>query len=199
MGKKEKTRISKTGIMGEIKSTLDLVLERTRELTLSDAEKRQLKQEEFRKRLRGLIVRFQKGQESIPSTAAELEKAGVEFGLEPRSEFFCQLLKEINLHADNAPLLSLARQVCLQDTRGIETILTGYADEAAAARNRRTGMIRKEFAKTHGISGEAVVPNLEADRTWEETLQQIRKRHLRRIEDVSEKAGCRLESIDSSA
>ena len=177
--------------MGEIKSTLDLVLERTRDLTLSDAEKQQLKRDEFRKRIRGLIVRFQKGEEFITSIGVELEKAGMEFDLELRAEFFCELLKEISLDGDNALMLSLARQVINRDTRDIETILSEYAEAISSARNHRNRTIRQELAKAHGISGDAVVPNLEADNKWEETLQQIRNRHLRHLEDLSEKAGCR--------
>jgi hypothetical protein len=121
----------------------------------------------------------------------ELEKAGMEFGLEPRAEFFCELLKEISLDGDNALMLSLARQVVKRDTRDIEAILSEYAETVASARDHCKATIREELAKTHGISGDAVVPNLEADTKWEETLQQIRNRHLRHLEDVSEKAGCR--------
>ena len=41
--------------MGEIKSTLDLVLEKTKNLNLSDAEKQDQKNVEIESRLRGLL------------------------------------------------------------------------------------------------------------------------------------------------
>jgi hypothetical protein len=191
MGKKDTRKKQEGRSMGEIKSTLDLVLERTRDLTLSDAEKQKLKQEGFRKHIRGLIIRFQKGEEPMASIGAELEKAGVEFGLEPQAEFFCEILSEISLEGNNDLLLSLVRKICNRDTREIEGVLSGYADEVSSARNHRNGMIRKELSKLHGISGDAVVPNLEADENWGRTLQQIRNRHLRRLEGLSKKAGCR--------
>ncbi len=44
--------------MGEIKSTIDLVLEKTRNLTLSTEEKLGLAREELDKKLRGLLNRY---------------------------------------------------------------------------------------------------------------------------------------------
>ena len=45
--------------MGEIKSTLDLVMDKTRHLTLSDEEKQEQKEKEFRKKLKGPAQKFQ--------------------------------------------------------------------------------------------------------------------------------------------
>ena len=45
--------------MGEIKSTLDLVMEKTRHLTLSQKEKEEQKQIEVNKRLKGLLQKYQ--------------------------------------------------------------------------------------------------------------------------------------------
>ena len=41
--------------MGEIKSTLDLVLEKTKNLTLSSEEKEEQKQKEIEKRIKGMM------------------------------------------------------------------------------------------------------------------------------------------------
>ena len=45
--------------MGEIKSTLDLVMEKTRHLTLSREEKEEQKRVEVNKRLKGLVQKYQ--------------------------------------------------------------------------------------------------------------------------------------------
>ncbi len=45
--------------MGEIKSTLDLVMDKTRHLTLSDEEKQEQKEKEFKKNLKGPTQKFQ--------------------------------------------------------------------------------------------------------------------------------------------
>ena len=45
--------------MGEIKSTLDLVMEKTRHLTFSREEKDSQKKDEVHKRLKGLVQKYQ--------------------------------------------------------------------------------------------------------------------------------------------
>ncbi|MBW2432576.1 MAG: hypothetical protein JRF36_03165, partial [Deltaproteobacteria bacterium] len=45
--------------MGEIKSTLDLVMEKTRNLNLSDEEKQDQKNKEIESRLNGLLQKFE--------------------------------------------------------------------------------------------------------------------------------------------
>ena len=47
--------------MGEIKSTLDLVMERTRNLTLSDEEKQAHKQMAIASRIKGLLQKMLDG------------------------------------------------------------------------------------------------------------------------------------------
>ena len=56
--------------MGEIKSTLDLVMEKTKHLSLSDEEKQNQKNSEIEKRVNGLL---QKCRDQILSTD-ELQK-----------------------------------------------------------------------------------------------------------------------------
>jgi hypothetical protein len=45
--------------MAEIKSTLDLVMEKTKNLNLSNAEKQDQKNKEMESRLRGLVQKYQ--------------------------------------------------------------------------------------------------------------------------------------------
>ena len=47
--------------MGEIKSTLDLVLEKTRHLSLSSEEKQDLAAQEIEKRIKGMLQKYQNG------------------------------------------------------------------------------------------------------------------------------------------
>ena len=47
--------------MGEIKSTLDIIMEKTKGMTMSDEEKRELKKKELSDRLKGLIQKFLDG------------------------------------------------------------------------------------------------------------------------------------------
>ena len=48
--------------MGEIKSTLDLVLEKTKNLNLSSEEKQEQKQKEVENRIKGMMQKYQDGK-----------------------------------------------------------------------------------------------------------------------------------------
>jgi len=71
--------------MAEIKSTLDLVMEKTRHLTLSDEEKQEQKEKEFNKKLKGPAQKIQdqaiNKREPGPKT--------IYFSVCRRSEHFC--------------------------------------------------------------------------------------------------------------
>ncbi len=59
--------------MAEIKSTLDLVLEKTKHLTLSEEEKQIQRHDEFRKTLKGLIRKFADKALKMKELKKELE------------------------------------------------------------------------------------------------------------------------------
>ena len=60
--------------MGEIKSTLDLVFEKTRNLTLSDEEKRGLAREKLDKKVQGLCNRYLDNFFPVSRLKDEMEK-----------------------------------------------------------------------------------------------------------------------------
>ena len=59
--------------MGEIKSTLDLVMEKTRHLTLSQEEKDSQKKVEVHKRLKGLVQKYRDNLLKKDGLGKELE------------------------------------------------------------------------------------------------------------------------------
>jgi hypothetical protein len=67
--------------MGEIKSTLDLVMEKTKNLNLSNAEKEQQKNKEIKNRLRGLVQKFQDNILDTDNLRSEYQKLKKEYGL----------------------------------------------------------------------------------------------------------------------
>ena len=60
--------------MGEIKSTLDLVMEKTRHLTLSQEEKEDQKRIEVNKKLQGLLQKYQDNLLKKENLKKELNK-----------------------------------------------------------------------------------------------------------------------------
>jgi hypothetical protein len=62
--------------MGEIRSTLDIIMEKTEGLTISEEEKRAFQKSEIEVKVRGLLQRFIDGILDIERLAGEVEKFG---------------------------------------------------------------------------------------------------------------------------
>jgi hypothetical protein len=138
--------------MAEIKSTLDLVMEKTKNLSLSNEEKLEQKNKEIESRIRGLLQKFTDQALSAGNFKSEYQK------LQKNHDLSVDLLAEFKV----------------SDFEGLSSVLQEFqAVRDTAARERRK-IVKEQLAKTHFISGSAVVPNLEVDDEWREKTGQIR-------------------------
>ena len=162
--------------MGEIKSTLDLVLEKTKGLTLSEEEKRQQRRQESNDLLRGLLQKYQDRKLNLEQVRKEFEKLkksdeGVDGAM--RVETFDRIQPD----GDNPPFISLLRDLFHMDVTRLESTLEGYKSTIRSAAENRAAEIRKDLSQIHVIHGSAVVPNLEADGDWADMKAAIRSEY----------------------
>jgi hypothetical protein len=87
--------------MGEIKSSIEIAMEKTKNLHLSSEEKEKLHKEEILNRARGIVNRYLEGNFSVRDVENELKK----YPTESRDSFSHHLLKaliqNIQLTQDN--------------------------------------------------------------------------------------------------
>jgi hypothetical protein len=146
--------------MSEIKSTLDLVLEKTRHLTLSHEEKKTQQRTEVNRRLKGLLQKYQDNFLKKENLKKELDNLKVAYDLDLDEMLADLLLKSIRLEQDNS-------------LSGLESIFRNFKDAAKSATQERTKQIKTDLSKNRFISGSAVVPNLESDKEWMSMLKHI--------------------------
>ncbi len=162
--------------MGEIKSTLDLVMEKTKNLNLSDAEKQEQKNKEMESRLRGLVQKYQDKIISLEQFKAKYEGLREDYSLQgtQHAQLLNILCARIELGKDNQVLFELLSKFAGSHIDGITSILQDFdaAIQTGAAAQRQ--IAKDALASVHFISGSAVVPNLDADRDWTEMANQIR-------------------------
>ncbi len=159
--------------MAEIKSTLDLVLEKTRHLTLSEEEKRQQKNMEARNRLAGLLQRYQDSILDINKLGEELDRL-VQAGDGPdESMVRDEVMERIELGRDNRHWLQLLQARYRLDTSGVQKMEEGFRHAVEEAAGRREAEIRAELERDRHISGSAVAPHLDADHNWGTVRQAI--------------------------
>ncbi|MFO7964497.1 MAG: hypothetical protein R6U50_11285 [Desulfobacterales bacterium] len=171
--------------MGEIKSTLDLVMERTRHLTLSDDERKAQQLDRFKKRVSGLVQKYREGRFDVTkfkSEAAELKK---EHRVDGDQVIWNALLSEIGIDTYDPDVLHLLKAYELD----IEPIEKVYADYTAACRELAvlTGeSAKKSLFRQHGIAGNAVIPNPEKDPDYRSRLADIHEKYTNKLERVKE-------------
>ena len=149
--------------MGEIKSTLDLVMEKTRHLTLSQEEKDEQKHIEVNKRLKGLVQKYQDNLLKKEHLEKQLDSLRKSYDLKVDKMLLQMLLDRLKIGHKNEFLLELLNEICGLDTSGIETVFNDFQNAVRFASGKRIEEVKADLAEKRFISGSAVVPNLETD------------------------------------
>jgi hypothetical protein len=152
--------------MAEIKSTLDLVLERTRHLRLSPGEKRAQQQVQLGRSLAGVVQRCADGVLRLDAARQELRALERSSGFPVLRPLVEAILAHLDPEQDDPRLLPLLAQetgVALQ--RLVESVerLRAQLDTAGA---ERQADIATTLLQRRGIGGSSLVVNLGADTEW---------------------------------
>jgi len=160
--------------MAEIKSTLDLVMEKTKNLSLSDEERQGQKKKEIASRIHGLLQKFNDEALSVDKLRSEYRKLQKDYGLPEYAPLVKEICRQIELGKDNHTMFELLAQFKVADIEGITSVLHEFDGVIDAAARERSKILQAKLAEEHFISGPAVVPNLEADKAWQEQAGAIR-------------------------
>ncbi len=162
--------------MAEIKSTLDLVMEKTKNLSLSNEEKLEQKNKEIESRIRGLLQKFKDEAISFERFNSEYQVLKKEYSLmgTGNEHLIKEICDQIELAKDNQALFDLLAELKVSDFEGLSSVLQKFQIVNDTAARERRKIVKEQLAKTHFISGSAVVPNLEIDDEWREKTGQIR-------------------------
>ena len=162
--------------MGEIKSTLDLVMEKTKNLTLSAEEKQAQKQKDIESRIKGLMQKYQDGLLGKDQLKIDYESHKKEAELSDDSAMINEVVSRLDPNRDNQPLLELLDECCRVNLVGIQTIINEIRNDYLKAAAERKAQLKEELARIHAISGSAVVPNLETDAQWHREETALHRR-----------------------
>jgi len=159
--------------MSEIKSTLDLVMEKTRHLTLTQEEKETQKQTDAKNRLNGLVQKYQDNLLRKENLKEELNSLKAACGLNVDKMLAELLLNRLKLGRNNRLFLELLSEFCEVNLKQLEAIFQKFQEAVKSATEERIEQIQSDLAKKRFISGSAVVPNLESDQMWLSMLGRI--------------------------
>jgi hypothetical protein len=160
-------------LMAEIKSTLDIIMEKTRGLTMTEEEKAAMHDKKLAENSRGLVLKYLDGTISMERFKQEWSDLAEEQE-NARIILIRICMESMDPEADNGPLSAVLHQVAGADTgpvgKALERAKAGLEERRATARER----IRRALAE-RGISGSAILPNLNADSEWKEISSHVRQ------------------------
>lgn len=155
--------------MGEIKSTLDLIMEKTKGLTMSPEEKEEIKRQEWLKKVRGWVQKFQDDLVDMDKIKSELP------GKEPPAGWEEILKKDLidglDPEGDNQKRLQLINELLTIPTEPFLNVLMSYHQQVNQARAEQSDLLKNQLS-AQGVSGSAVIPNLDRDPSWRRFLDQ---------------------------
>jgi len=170
--------------MAEIKSTLDIVMQKTSHLKLSEQERQKQKLKDIQGNINGLIQKYKDGllkEEQIKRQWKAIKQRHV---LSGDSLLIKESLQQLGLDQENQPLIYLLAEICHIDTRGITAVLETYQTTQKDALERLRQSAKESLAQERSISGSAVVPNLEHDLEWTDQKQKIETAHEALLEQL---------------
>jgi hypothetical protein len=159
--------------MGEIKSTLDLVMERTRHLSLSAEEKEEQRREDFAKRLQGFLQQYADGALNTDALWDRMAALETETGVTDRKLSVTAVIQRIDPDRDNARWRALLDRLVPDLGPRLQEILAAYKEDRAALWQTGQEQVRDRLAREHAITGSAVVPNPRRDPAMQQYLKSL--------------------------
>lgn len=173
--------------MGEIKSTLDLVMERTRHLSMSAQEKLQQRQADFAKRLQGLLQQYADGAMVVERLRDRINALQAELNMPDLEPVMTGIIARIDPEKDNQSWLALLTALAPAISPPLEEILKAFQKEKASLFAVTGERLREAMARRHGINGSAVLPNPATNPDFVEQLAQLRQKTHSRLNDLVHK------------
>lgn len=166
--------------MAEIKSTLDLIMERTKNLTITDEEKAAIREKEFAAKAKGLLSRYLEGSIDADSVHEEIgsEISETAYGKRVIRQ---ALLDSLDPDADYGKILQLMKKVLGVDPSPAEKILASFPKAVLSLEEAKSAKIMEKL-HSEGISGSAVTPNVAGEEAWHDEVKKIKDRLKKDIE-----------------
>lgn len=174
--------------MAEIKSSIEIAMEKTKGLILSRAEMQKIKDEELRAKAQSLVHRFLEVDFHMREVEKELAKLEAEQKKILEKLIWQQLIETMDLDRDNALILqgiTLLRPESSPLIKEIKSFLAEYEEKKNNVFQETNTIILQALGKK-GISGSAILPKVTESKEWAEALAKIKLPLQKRLQKFQE-------------
>jgi hypothetical protein len=155
--------------MAEIKSTIDLIMERTKNLSASPQERESYQRQEREKRLRGLVQRLLGDPGFTPFIQKKKNHGSA---AEVTGVLKNALAGHVDPEADNERLFRYVNELVGTPEDRLRETLAACREEATSRKAVLAERQGKDL-ESNGITGSAVLPNPEADPLWKACREEM--------------------------
>jgi hypothetical protein len=154
--------------MAEIKSTLDIIMERTKNLTMTEEEKASFRREEAEGKVKGWIQKYQDCAIGLDKLKSDFEKEVAAYP-EVLHILKTQLLDCVKLYGGNSNILRLLEDILGISIADIENTIQFFKREIDIMHTKMIEGLRGELKKRK-IYGSSVVPNPNHGVEWQKSI-----------------------------
>ncbi len=168
-------------MMSEIKSTLDLVMEKTKHLSLSRNEKQEQSRRELTQKAKGLVSKVMDGKITTDHLRTEVQRLH-DTHPENNDRIFIQVIcNALELEQDNTSLISLLNDLFDLNTQNLTSLFADHQEAVQNISQKRSVQTKQNLLQHHSISGSSVTPNLKKDPVAIEEMRKIKDRFDRKL------------------
>ncbi|MBW1980338.1 MAG: hypothetical protein JRJ12_03895 [Deltaproteobacteria bacterium] len=162
--------------MAEIKSTLELVMERTKHLKLSEEEKAEVQMQEALAKVQGLVRQLQDDTATVADVCAQIEALPQHLQARLKRQIARQVCDALSPDQQSEVLVNLLETLLEPSWEApfsrFRKCWSEYNRLREAEKEKVTNSIVARLAAA-GIQGSAVVPKVEDDPAWREQLENL--------------------------
>ena len=159
--------------MAEIKSTLDLVMERTKHLQLSEHERSEQKARESEARIRGLIQKLQDQMLSEEQFTTEYQRLKTDYDLADDRGLISECFSKLSINGDNRATLAALKNAEGFDLNPIGDMIRRFQSRYQEMAGDIVQRMAEAYAAKYQITGTAVTPNPNRDVQWREEVEKL--------------------------
>jgi uncharacterized membrane-anchored protein YjiN (DUF445 family) len=175
--------------MGEIKSTLELAMEKTKKLAMSEKEKEEMKQKEILQKATGFFHRYRNGLLPLNEILKQIERMEQETATTVKELLLSQWIDALSLDDEEERILkgieSLEQRNIHQIKQKFRDLLSQYQGEKEKAKEKAWLQLIEGLQKD-GICGSAVEPKLEGSELWKKEMEKLTQSYRIKLEAIKE-------------
>ena len=173
--------------MGEIKSTLELAMERTKKIAISKEEKEEIKRKEILQKVTGLFHRYREGLLPLNEILKEIERMEDKSATMVKEVLLSQWIDAISLNEEDERLLKGIEALKHRDVDDVKQKLHDLFSEYQREKEKVKKEVRAQSAEAlrkEGIYGSAVEPNIEDGKLWKKELEKLDHLYGPNLEEI---------------